>query len=328
MSEIVSELDVRSEEDVVLRSVVVHKIRVPHGSVPLKRPRMGHIEFLNCLPLYWGLARTGSLVGLEMTVASPEWLSDALATDRLDIGPISTFEFLRHAEDLTALSGIAVGCNGPVMSCLIVSTVPLEDLDGATVALGNTSRTSVQLAQLLLREAVGVRCRYVTCSPDVDAMLRVAAAAVIIGDVALIAASDAARRGHHVYDLGQMWHDWTGLPFVFAVFAARRSFLDTHPEMVRAVHRDLLAARDVALEEIDEFCREIALWETVDEATLRRYYTAALDFSFDQPQRDGVAEFARRVGGPAAGFVPDVGFRVLELEQPPWRSHQPPHPLA
>ncbi|WP_245672652.1 menaquinone biosynthetic enzyme MqnA/MqnD family protein [Nocardia anaemiae] len=263
-----------------------------------------------------------------MTVASPEWLSDALATDRLDIGPISTFEFLRHADDLTAFSGIAVGCNGPVMSCLIISTVPVQDLEGATVALGNTSRTSVQLAQLLLREAVGVRCRYVTCSPDVEAMLRVASAAVIIGDVALSAAGEAARRGRYVYDLGQMWHDWTGLPFVFAVVAARRSFLDRHAEVVHTVHRDLLTARDVALEEIDEICCEVALWETVDEATLRRYYTAALDFSFDQRQRDGVAEFARRVGGSAAGFAPDVQFRVFELEQPSCRSHPAPYPLV
>lgn len=116
-----------------------------------------------------------------------------------------------------------MGCNGPVISCLIISTVPVEDLDGATAALGSTSRTSVQLAQLLLREAVGVRCRYVTCSPDVEAMVRVATGAVIIGDVASSAAGEAARRGRYVYDLGRMWHDWTGLPFVFAVVAARRS---------------------------------------------------------------------------------------------------------
>ncbi len=130
---------------------------------PSARPRVGHIQFLNCLPLYWGLARTGALLDLTLTKDTPERLGEMLVDDRLDIGPVTLMEYLRHADELVALPDIAVGCDGPVMSCVIVSKVPLRDLDGARVALGSTSRTSVRLAQLLLAERYGVSPDYYTC---------------------------------------------------------------------------------------------------------------------------------------------------------------------
>jgi chorismate dehydratase len=64
-----------------------------------RRPRVGHIDFLNCLPLFWGLARTGHLLDLDLRRESPERLSDALVAGELDIGPISVMEYLRNAED-------------------------------------------------------------------------------------------------------------------------------------------------------------------------------------------------------------------------------------
>ncbi len=184
------------------------------------RPRVGHIQFLNCLPLYWGLARTGTLLDLELSKDTPERLSEQLIRGDLDIGPVTLVEYLRNADDLVAFPDIAVGCDGPVMSCVIVSQLPLEQLD-QRVALGSTSRTSVRLAQLLLAERYGVRPDYYTCPPDLGLMMQEADAAVLIGDAALRAnLHDAPRLGLQVHDLGQMWKEWTGLPFVFAVWAA------------------------------------------------------------------------------------------------------------
>ncbi|GHA19582.1 menaquinone biosynthetic enzyme MqnA/MqnD family protein [Streptomyces echinoruber] len=277
-----------------------------------RRPRVGHIQFLNCLPLFWGLARTGSLLDLDLRTGTPDGLNDALATGELDIGPISLVEFLRHADDLVALPDIAVGSDGDVMSCLIVSQVPLERLDGERVALGSTSRTSVRLAQLLLAERVGVRPEYFVCPPDLRTMMGEARAAVVIGDAALRAAlHEAPRLGLHVYDLGGMWKAWTGLPFVFAVFAARREFLDRAPDLVRQVHADLLASRDLSLAEVTKVCEQASRWEEFDAATLERYYTTALDFRLGPEQLAGIREFARRVGGAAEGFPPDVRVRLL-----------------
>ena len=278
-----------------------------------RRPRVGHIQFLNCLPLFWGLARTGSLLDLDLRKDNPDGLNEALVKGDLDMGPISLMEFLRNADDLVALPDIAVGSDGPVMSCLIISQVPLDQLDGQPVALGSTSRTSVRLAQLLFAEKVGVRPEYFVCPPDLRTMMNEAQAAVIIGDAALRAAlHDAPELGLQVHDLGQMWHEWTGLPFVFAVFAARRDFLAAEPEIVRQVHSDLIASRDLSLTEVTKICEQASRWESFDTETLERYYTDALDFSLGARQLAGIKEFARRVGSDHDGFPPDVQVRLLD----------------
>lgn len=271
---------------------------------------MGHIQFLNCLPLYWGLARTGTLLDLDLSKDTPEKLSEQLIRGELDIAPVTLVEFLRAADDLVAFPNLAVGCDGPVMSCVIVSQKPLEQLDGARVALGSTSRTSVRLAQLLLAEKVGVRPEYYSCPPDLGLMMQEADAAVLIGDAALRAnLHDGPKLGLEVHDLGQMWKDWTGLPFVFAVWATRREYLEREPLVVEKVHEAFLASRDLSLEEVAKVAEQAARWETFDEAVLERYFTT-LDFRFGAEQLRGVTEFARRVG-PTTGFPADVRVDLL-----------------
>lgn len=261
------------------------------------RPRVGHIQFLNCVPIYWGLARTGSLLDLDLSKDTPERLSDALVAGDLDISPITCVEYLRNADQLVVMPDIAVGSDGPVLSCVIVSQVPLDQLDGRKVALGSTSRTSVRLAQLLLAEQYGVQPDYYTCPPDLALMMQEADAAVLIGDAALRATMfDGPRLGLDVHDLGAMWKDWTGLPFVFAVWAARRDFLEREPELVREVRRAFLASRDLSMEEVDKVAEQTARWELFDEELLRRYFAEALDFSFGERQLEGMREFARRIG--------------------------------
>ncbi|MFF4959008.1 menaquinone biosynthetic enzyme MqnA/MqnD family protein [Streptomyces sp. NPDC001222] len=274
------------------------------------RPRVGHIQFLNCLPLYWGLARTGTLLDMELTKDTPEKLSEQLVRGDLDIGPITLVEFLKNADDLVALPDIAVGCDGPVMSCVIVSQVPLEQLDGARVALGSTSRTSVRLAQLLLSERYGVTPDYYTCPPDLSLMMQDAQAAVLIGDAALRAnLHEGPRYGLAVHDLGTLWKEWTGLPFVFAVWAARRDYLEREPEVTHRVHKEFLASRDVSLEEVAKVAEQAARWEVFDATVLEKYFTT-LDFRFGAPQLEAVTEFARRVG-PTTGFPADVKVELL-----------------
>lgn len=272
---------------------------------------MGHIQFLNCLPLYWGLARTGTLLDLDLSKDTPEKLSEQLIRGELDVAPVTLVEFLRAADDLVAFPDLAVGCDGPVMSCVIVSQKPLDQLDGARIALGSTSRTSVRLAQLLLAEKIGVRPEYYTCPPDLGLMMQEADAAVLIGDAALRAnLHDGPRLGLEVHDLGQMWKEWTGLPFVFAVWATRRDYLEREPLMVQKVHEAFLASRDLSLEEVGKVAEQAARWETFDEPVLERYFTT-LDFRFGADQLRGVTEFARRVG-PTTGFPADVRVELLE----------------
>jgi chorismate dehydratase len=267
-----------------------------------RRPRVGHIQFLNCLPLYWGLVRSGALLDLDLHKDTPDRLNDALVRGDLDIGPISVVEYLRHADTLLLLPDLAVGSDGPVLSVALVSQTALADLDGQPVALGSTSRTSVLLARMLLEERIGVRPAYFTCPPDLAAMMQEARAAVLIGDPALRATfCDGPRLGLRVHDLGAAWKDWTGLPMVFAVWAVRREFAAAHPRTVAEVHTAFVRSRDLSLARVADVADGAARWEDFDAATLATYFRR-LDFSLGPRQLAGLHAFAARAA--ACGAVP------------------------
>jgi chorismate dehydratase len=268
------------------------------------RPRVGHIQFLNCLPIYWGLVRSGALLDVELTKDTPDRLTDALVVGDLDIGPISLVEYLRHADELLLLPDLAVGSDGPVLSVNLVSQVPLPELAEGRVALGSTSRTSVLLARMWLAQVHDVHPTYFVCPPDLTAMLLEADAGVLIGDAALRATYDAPRRGLHVHDLGAVWKEWTGLPMVFAVWAVRRSYAEANPGLVKDVHTAFVRSRDDALAHVDEVAAHAARWEMFQPATLATYFRT-LDFRLGDRQVAGLVEFARRAAtsGEVAGDV-------------------------
>jgi len=151
----------------------------------------------------------------------------------------------------------------------------------------------VLLAQMWLNEVHHVTPRYFTCPPDLTEMLLEADAAVVIGDVALRATYEGPRLGLDVHDLGQAWRDWTGLPMVFAVWAARREFAEQNPRMVKDVHAAFIRSRDEALAHVEEVAAQAARWETFGSATLAHYFRT-LDFSLGERQIAGLLEFARR----------------------------------
>jgi chorismate dehydratase len=269
----------------------------------VQRPRVGHIQFLNCLPIYWGLMRSGALLDVDLRKDTPDRLNAALVAGDLDIGPISLVEYLRHADELLLLPNLAVGSDGPVLSVNLVSTRPLAELDGRPVALGSTSRTGVLLAQMLLAEKYGAEPEYYRCPPDLGQMLQEADAGVLIGDPALRAMYEAPALGVEVTDLAQAWKDWTGLPMVFAVWAARKDFAAAHPGRVKDVHEAFQRSVELCLGELDEAAEAAARWEPFDAATLANYFRA-LDFSLGARQIEGVREFARRAA--ARGEVPPL----------------------
>jgi chorismate dehydratase len=271
-------------------------------SAVLRRPRVGHIQFLNCLPIYWGLMRSGALLGVDLHKDTPDRLNTALVAGDLDIGPISLLEYLRNRDDLLVLPDLAVGSDGPVLSVVVVSTRPLDQLDGGRVALGSTSRTGVLLARMLL-ESRGVNPEYFTCPPDLTEMLLEADAGVLIGDAALRARHEAPDRGLIVTDLGQAWRAWTGLPMVFAVWAVRRDFAAAHPGLTKEVHDAFLASRELCLDELDTVAAVASRWEPFPAPVLAEYFRA-LDFSLGERQIAGLREFASRAA--AAGEAPPL----------------------
>jgi predicted solute-binding protein len=156
----------------------------------------------------------------------PADCADQLASGAADIGIVPSFELTR--QDLEIIPGAGIACHGAVRSILLISSRPAGEI--RSLALDSSSRTSVELVQVLLERRYGVAPHCVSHAPDLDAMMRVADAALIIGDPAL--RIDSASLPWRVYDLGAEWVTMTGLPMVFAVWAGRKGVVT--PEVVAA----------------------------------------------------------------------------------------------
>lgn len=183
--------------------------------------------------------RQRELFNLDFQV--PSACADRMAAGAADIGIVPSYELIR--QDLEVLPGAGIACHGAVRSILLVSTRPASKI--ARLAVDSSSRTSVQLARVILERRYGAEPEAITHAPDLEAMLRIADAALIIGDPAL--RIDPARLGYHTYDLGAEWVEMTGLPMVFAVWAGRRGAAT--PEVVSAFRESCRYGRE-RIEEI------------------------------------------------------------------------------
>jgi chorismate dehydratase len=243
---------------------------------------VGTIAFLNCHPIRWGLARHA--LPLAVHTDTPRQLARELLAGRLDVSALSLLDYLEHAGELTLLPGLAIGSDGPVQSCILASRVPLTELDSAPVRLSEQSRTTTLLARHYLRDVIGVRPRYVAqerCAARVD-----------IGDVALHTTVHPPA-GWTVHDMGALWRDWTGLPMVFAVWAARRDYASRAPGGLRAIQAALSAAIADASRHPDTVAAAAGpLAGGLDRGTLLDYF-GTLDYSLGERQLAGMRAFAR-----------------------------------
>jgi len=171
----------------------------------------------------------------------PAGCADQLATGEADIGIVPSFELTR--QDLEILPGTGIACHGAVRSILLISSRPAGEI--RTLAVDSSSRTSVELVRVILERRYGAEPESIPHAPDLEAMLRAADAALIIGDPAL--RIEPKLLPYHVYDLGAEWLELTGLPMVFAVWAGRKEVVT--PEVVQAFRDSCRYGRE-RLEEI------------------------------------------------------------------------------
>jgi chorismate dehydratase len=177
------------------------------------RLRVGAVNYLNTKPLVYRLDRLAP--DAELLFDLPSRLADRLADGELDVALIPSVEFFQQS-DYRIVSDACIACRGPVLSVKLFSRVPPQEI--RRLALDEGSRTSAALVQILLRERFGVEPQFEPLpigdsleSSDADAVL-------LIGDRAMHSPSG---RFVEVWDLGDAWVHWTGLPFVFAMWTAR-----------------------------------------------------------------------------------------------------------
>jgi chorismate dehydratase len=240
-------------------------------------PVLAVVSYLNARPLIDGLA-----ADCELIQAVPAECWRLVMEGAADAGLVPALG-LGEEDGLAAVPGIAIGSAGPVRSVLVAARRPLAEC--TSVAIDRSSRTSVVLLKLILRHRYGVTPRFATMEPDVHRMLAVHDAALLIGDPALDLAAGPAS-SFAIDDLGAEWRAWTGLPFVYAVWAGREARIT--PELVTR----LTAARDRGLSRIDALARAGAPDPATAERN-RRYLEEDIRFTLGPDERAGLVHFLR-----------------------------------
>src|SRR3989442_15582341 len=169
--------------------------------------RLGRIGYINCYPIYGAIDRGVVPAPAELVTGTPAELNDLLVAGELDVSVISAVEYARHAKDLVLLPDLAISCDGPVRSVMLYSRRPVGQLDGRTVLISASSRTSVALLELLCREVSKILPKFAEAraeAHDLDALAALPHEAIlVIGDPALLLAARGTYP--HRYDLGAEW---------------------------------------------------------------------------------------------------------------------------
>ena len=269
--------------------------------------RLGRIPWINCYPIYGAIDRGLVDMPAELVSGTASELNDLLAAGALQVSVVSAVEYARNAAAYHLLPDLAITCDGPVHSVALFSRRPIEDLSGCTVLLTASSRTSVLLLELLCRHRWGITPNFATAraeAPDLGTLAALPHEAVlVIGDAALHLA------GQGTYpvkvDLGAEWKAWTGLPFVFAVWASRR---EAPASGVRVVHQRLLSSRAWGLAHLDLLAADAAQNTGVSEAACRAYL-GDLDYALSYRHLAGLTDFFRRLA--QEGVVPDGSLSFI-----------------
>jgi chorismate dehydratase len=217
----------------------------------------------------------------------PTELNRALLAGEIDLAPISSIEWARNADTLRLLPRLCVSSEGAVDSIQLVSRLPLEAV--RSVAVTPESATSVVLTKVLLPEA-----EHVPLDADADARL-------LIGDAALKSAFEDPTPHH---DLGRLWLERTGLPMVFAVWAAREPLVDGLAGLEEALVHSVRLARA----EPEQLAHEASDRYGYPPGFLARYFEK-LRYRFGPRERAGLftfLEMARDVG--ELDEVPELRF--------------------
>ena len=243
--------------------------------VPNPPLRVGAVNYLNSKPLIEGLAGDD----VELLLDYPSRLADGLAAGRYDVALVPSIECLRNAE-YEVISDACVAARGPVVSVKLYSRVPPPEI--RSVALDEGSRTSAALVRILLAERYGIHPEPEPLPLGDSVSSTEADAVLLIGDRAFGSMDEPFDT---TWDLGEEWLNWTGLPFVFACWAAR-----TDTELAGAA-TILSEARDRGTSRLEEIARREASRLGISEPTAIRYLTENLHFQMGPAERRGLKLF-------------------------------------
>lgn len=256
-----------------------------------KKVRVGRIRYINVEPVYYGIEQGLKPSYMELVNETPAALNRMMERGEIDISPVSSAAYARNYKDWDLLPGLSISSFGKVMSVILASDLPLEELNNRKILLSDESASAVEMLKLVLSwknispvyETGSIQEKNTATYRDHDAVL-------VIGNSALT--GEWNRLFKYIWDLGSIWRHMTGLPFVFAVWAVRKSFSGNRPEIVAEVADLLIESKqqgDLNLEHIQESTSGLL---GIDIDTCRIYFNM-LNYDLEKNQINGLKSFYR-----------------------------------
>lgn len=245
------------------------------------KPKVCAVSFLNTVPLVYGMAHGPQHDAVDLQFAVPSECARRVESGAADVGLVPVIEMDRQA--LTGVPAIGIACHGPVRSILLVSKTPFGQI--RTLAGDSNSRTSIELARIVLARRYGAEPVVAPMAPDLDSMLAQSDAALLIGDSAL--AVDPVELGLASLDLGAEWCEMTGLPFVFAMWAgpAKRVTAELAPV--------LEASCSYGLSRMERIIEEESSRRPLPRRLIERYLTGNIVYRLGERERAGMELYLR-----------------------------------
>ncbi|MBX9880013.1 MAG: menaquinone biosynthesis protein [Candidatus Obscuribacterales bacterium] len=257
----------------------------------LRHPaRLGHISFINSLPVLVPVLRRLVDMPAEIVIDAPTSLNRQYASGDLDLGAMSSYHYLKSG-NLFLVPSMSISAEGPVGSVLLFSKQPLEQLRGATIAVTATSASSVNMLKALLLDQLSLNANFVVeQNPSLDSVST--DAVLVIGDHAL-AVDEQWSSLYYRVDLAEWWHKCYGLPFVFGLWAARAEWVRTNFGLFQEICSALVEAKRIGLSTaFADVIAEAKSKSGLTEERLKKYFLEELSFDFTERHMQGLAKYA------------------------------------
>jgi chorismate dehydratase len=234
---------------------------------------VGAVSYLNTKPLLYGIKRSGLMDKIELIEDYPAKIAAMLLNDEVDVGLVPVAIIPKMKEHFI-VTDFCIGAENEVASVCLFSEVPMNEIE--TVLLDYQSRTSVNLAKILLKYYWKKEVVFEDAKEDFREHITGTTAGIVIGDRAL----QQRKTSPYIYDLAAAWKDFTKLPFVFAVWIANKK-----------LDEDFIDAFNMAnaygIKHIDEVLKE----NVFTDYDLKKYYTENISYELNEDKKRGLGKF-------------------------------------
>lgn len=260
--------------------------------------KVGKISYRNSLPFYHGLFEHPWMkrlekmgVGVEFVETYPARMNELLHQGELDLGLVSSLEYLNHQKDYVLFPDMMIGARDFSGSVLLISRKRLDQLSEASIGLSSESLSSATLLRALLRFKYKFKNDFFSYDSSIDEALKNYDAVLVIGDTALFYQPEEFI---FKYDLSELWWDWTKNPFCFALWAVRKKTAEEHPEALKILQTMIFENLERNLADLETLLKNSLELDFMHEEFAKMFgYLFNLNYLLDENAKAGLQLFYR-----------------------------------